>query len=884
MFKRILLVSLVVLASLTLSACKTDEFTVTFDTQGGTAVEAVVVEDGMIVDMPVEPTHANATDGGVYTFVSWYTDAAGTTAYNFEDKVTSDTTVYAVWTLNAVLSFDTRTTGTVEPQLFAGGAGSATEPTDPTRVGYRFEGWFMTKRGENWLEPAAVSFPYAVSANTTLYAYWEPLDSKSVNYSDDETYTSSLDVSSFLILNPLVYAWGHEDTFINMLGTSMYAIEVDWDKAIADGVATEPGDFSKIEAKEFSVESLDYIRVLEGATRFPIDSEGEEYLTVDGLYDRDNAATFNDSEWTFHIRTDLVYEDGTPITSADFEYTLKQFLSPTLNNSRANLFFKTEDEKNGSPVLNGYEYYKDEVDWEDVGFEIIDDYSFKLTTFEDISQASAVAFANNLRLVQEEAFELSLDAGRTNSSYGTPLNPYVSYGEYLIKSWDENQKLVFNKNYGYILPGNFNYKSRVIQITANDEQKMDLFAAGDLSVAGLNGDYYAEYAENDNLYKSWDGYPQYIIINIADSLLTENAHVHNEIMYDARFRQALIWGFDRNYYATNIYAPNTASILPIPEDTKSYIQDALYYSESPQHLAVLAGLNINPETVGFVPELAISLFNAAYADWVAEAGNSGPVSINLITVNDEFSLNLVNYVESSLEALFGVDKLDIVIEAASKELDDNNTKNWNFDLKLTNVGFNSSSGAWWQYPFIATIPAELGGASFGLSMPYDDSQDDGYYGYYDKVVTVDLAATLAYLEELTVEFMTSEGLAGHLDIYNELIAIVDDPLTTEVDETKDAGLFVGTISLLSQLLLYSNDTPFDGAASEPFAGATSDSWNTIAAFELAFFEYAPLVPTVTRSSAIVYAENVVIDWPAYHGFFVWGTGRYRYLDTDSDFQ
>ena len=92
-------------------------------------------------------------------------------------------------------------------------------------------------------------------------------------------------------------------------------------------------------------------------------------------------------------------------------------------------------------------------------------------------------------------------------------------------------------------------------------------------------------------------------------------------MNDPRFRQALFYGFNRNYFADFVYAPNTATTLPIPLDTKAYIQDPLFYSQSPNHLAVLAKHGIDPETNGYIPERAIALFNDAYNDWLEE-GNT----------------------------------------------------------------------------------------------------------------------------------------------------------------------------------------------------------------------------------------------------------------------
>ncbi|WP_295620694.1 glycoside hydrolase family 2 TIM barrel-domain containing protein, partial [uncultured Intestinimonas sp.] len=69
-----------------------ETYTVTFDSMGGTAVEAQTVEEGGKAAEPTDPTR----DG--YTFDGWYTDADCTEAYDFETIVTADITLYAGWT------------------------------------------------------------------------------------------------------------------------------------------------------------------------------------------------------------------------------------------------------------------------------------------------------------------------------------------------------------------------------------------------------------------------------------------------------------------------------------------------------------------------------------------------------------------------------------------------------------------------------------------------------------------------------------------------------------------------------------------------------------------------------------------------------------------
>ena len=66
--------------------------TVRFDSNGGTPVQNVTVEDGNRIARPADPTK----DG--YAFVGWYKDAALTNVWDFEtDTVTDDVTLYAKW-------------------------------------------------------------------------------------------------------------------------------------------------------------------------------------------------------------------------------------------------------------------------------------------------------------------------------------------------------------------------------------------------------------------------------------------------------------------------------------------------------------------------------------------------------------------------------------------------------------------------------------------------------------------------------------------------------------------------------------------------------------------------------------------------------------------
>lgn len=103
----------IIIVSIFFLSCSSDsdsavgtKVTVTFHSNGGTAVSAQSLNSGELLEEPAEPTMESVI------FSGWYADQALTSAWNFsEDKVLSDMVLYAKW-LNGeqsmVLVFNTR--------------------------------------------------------------------------------------------------------------------------------------------------------------------------------------------------------------------------------------------------------------------------------------------------------------------------------------------------------------------------------------------------------------------------------------------------------------------------------------------------------------------------------------------------------------------------------------------------------------------------------------------------------------------------------------------------------------------------------------------------------------------------------------------------------
>lgn len=91
-----------------------NSYTVSFNSQGGSVVDAKTVIYNTTVGKPIAPTRKG------YTFIGWYKDATGQTAWNFAtDKVTSSLVLYAKWLpagpiINPINDNDTTITGKTE--------------------------------------------------------------------------------------------------------------------------------------------------------------------------------------------------------------------------------------------------------------------------------------------------------------------------------------------------------------------------------------------------------------------------------------------------------------------------------------------------------------------------------------------------------------------------------------------------------------------------------------------------------------------------------------------------------------------------------------------------------------------------------------------------
>ena len=145
--------------------------TVTFNSNGGTTVNAIQAAHGYPFYQPKSPTRAN------YLFAGWYRDAGFINAWNFgAGIINQDTTLYAKWELVHTVTFESNGGTVIAPVQVISGT-TMTAPATPTKTGSAFVGWYRDAGLVNAWNFATNQ----VTQDTTLYAKWATMYTATFN-------------------------------------------------------------------------------------------------------------------------------------------------------------------------------------------------------------------------------------------------------------------------------------------------------------------------------------------------------------------------------------------------------------------------------------------------------------------------------------------------------------------------------------------------------------------------------------------------------------------------------------------------------------------------------------------------------------------------------
>ncbi len=195
------------------------------------------------------------------------------------------------------------------------------------------------------------------------------------------------------------------------------------------------------------------------------DENGNIVNGVAESYTKDN------NTYTFFLREDAVWSDGTPITADDFVFGFKRALSPETNSPNAECLFS---------IKNAEEINKGNLSAHKLGVSTIDKRTLKIELTYDDSDFLYMLTTSAAMPCNEDFFNKSI------GKYGMSLETVLSNGSYRLRKWsteDFAMRIVKNTSYS----GTFTPKNSAVYFSkSKDETNLERLKKNYVDIAEIS--------------------------------------------------------------------------------------------------------------------------------------------------------------------------------------------------------------------------------------------------------------------------------------------------------------------------------------------------------------------------------------------------------------
>ena len=325
-------------------------------------------------------------------------------------------------------------------------------------------------------------------------------------------------------------------------------------------------------------------------------------------------------EYTFHLR-ESTYSDGTPVTAEDVAYSIIYTLSPENACDNAYMIYGIDGAE---------EYNSGEGAVEDLGVEVIDDYTLKITMCQT---AFPLYFAQQEFAPMNQEFVESC-----GEQFGSEAEYTLTNGPFTLASWTHDSTLELVKNENYWNADAINLDGITCYINATDETAVDMMLAGELDVCEFTNANQVSSLEETGNYTSQTYYSGFQFMHINHQGKTEET---GRWLSNTNFRKALSAAIDRNAMVQAVYTTDEASTrLELPSTMGV---EAAVVEEYPYE-----GWSASAE-----PEKAVEYLNAAMEELGCLDVSEIP-TFTMLCYDSQENMNALNAIAAMWESTLGI--------------------------------------------------------------------------------------------------------------------------------------------------------------------------------------------------------------------------------------
>ena len=260
---------------------------------------------------------------------------------------------------------------------------------------------------------------------------------------------------------------------------------------------------------ETPVESLDPQQATDG-TSFEViadytdglmqmDADGQAVPAIAESYDlSDDGLTY-----TFHIRSDAKWSNGTPVTAADFVFAWQRAVDPAVASEYAYMLSDIGQIKNAAEIIAG------DMDKSELGVTAVDDTTLQVELNVPVSYFLSLMYFPTFYPVNEEFFNSCGD------TFATSPETTLSNGAFILDSYEPAATAFhLTKNADYYDAGRVQLSGLSYQVIQDSQQALMSYQTGALDTTLVNGEQVDQVKDDPEFKTVGAGYLWYISPNM----------------------------------------------------------------------------------------------------------------------------------------------------------------------------------------------------------------------------------------------------------------------------------------------------------------------------------------------------------------------------------
>ena len=279
--------------------------------------------------------------------------------------------------------------------------------------------------------------------------------------------------------------------------------------AAESGSAAASGDDLNV-MLETPVQSLDPQQATDGtsfeviadytAGLMQMDSDGQAVPAISESYElSDDGLTY-----TFHLRTDAKWSNGTPVTAADFVFAWQRAVDPAVASEYAYMLSDIGQVKNAAEIIAG------EKDKSELGVTAVDDNTLKVELNVPVSYFLSLMYFPTFYPVNEEFFNSCGD------TFGTSPETVLSNGAYVLDDYQPAATAFhLTKNADYYDADRVKLAGLNYQVIQDSQQALMSYQNGDLDITLVNGEQVDQVKDDPEFKTIGAGYLWYVSPNMS---------------------------------------------------------------------------------------------------------------------------------------------------------------------------------------------------------------------------------------------------------------------------------------------------------------------------------------------------------------------------------